>query len=270
LILVVVVGVLLAVDAAAKQAVQRGGTYALGVNTSVNSVSVGVLSGRLSMSGLKVDNPSGFKADRFLTMGDGRVAVSLGSLTKDTIEVPEVALENIDVNLERLGDKANYDVILGNLKKLSGANKPAPSEKEKRLVINDLTIKKVTVRANMLGVGGAASDLTTVTVPIEEIHLSNIGKTGSGAGGSGVTVSELTSVVVQAVLAAAAKTGGNILGPIAGDLQNAVAQLGGLQDVGVQVIGTAGQAAEQIGKAAEGVGKELEKGLKELLPGGKK
>src|SRR5205814_1980323 len=101
LVILLVVGLLFFVDSAAKAGIQRGGTYAMGVDTSVSSVSIGLLSGKLSMSGLKVANPTGFKSDRFMSLGQGDVAVSLGSLTKDTIIVPTLALDTIDVGLEK-------------------------------------------------------------------------------------------------------------------------------------------------------------------------
>lgn len=286
-LIVAVVVALMFLDAAAKQGIQRGATYALGVDTTLNDVDIGVFSGRVSLNGLQVDNPEGFKAERFLALGDGRVAVSLASLTKDTIEVPTLALDTIEVNLERREGASNYQVILDNLEKLGGLSKPEPKPSEKggkRLIIGELTIRNVTINADMLGAGGIAGELTRVTVPISEIKLKNVGQTGSGVGGTGVTVSELAGIVVQAVLAAAAEKGGDILGPLAGELKSAVANLGDLQQLGVEVVGKAGEQAQQIGKdltraaegiqkEVEGVGKELQKGLegvgeglKELFP----
>jgi hypothetical protein len=226
-------------------------------------------------------------------MGEGNVAVSIPSLTKDTITVPTLVLDNINVNLQRKDGSANYQVILDHLKQLGGAQKPQPAPSEsggKKLIINDLSIRHVTVHAD-LGAPGPLGQLATVTVPIDEIKLTNVGKgTGSGVGGSGVTLSQLSSFIVQAVLGAAAEKGAD-LGPIAGELKNAVAQIGDLQNVGVQVVGKAGEAAQQLGqqlnqatqginKATENVSKQLEdatkKGqeqldkLKGLIPGGEK
>jgi hypothetical protein len=279
LLLLLFVG-LFFINGAARRGVEAGGTYALGVNTSLDRLSIGLLSGKLSMGGLRVANPQGFKSDKFMSLGEGDVAVSLASLTKDTIVVPTFALDTIDVNLEKQGGKSNYQVILDNLQKLSagkpGENKPAPKQEGpgKKLVINDLTIRNVTIHADLVDAPGAVGKLTNVTVPISEIKLTNVGKdTGSGVGGSGVTVGQLSSIIVQAVLKAAAEKGGDVLGPIGGELKGAISQLGDLDRVGVQVVGKAGEAAQQVGKAAGDVEKKVEgtvDKLKGLLPGDKK
>jgi hypothetical protein len=285
LIIVAVVGLVLFIDSAAKTGIEKGATYAMGVNTTLDSASIGLFSGKFGLSGLKVANPAGYKDERFLSLGDGRVAVSLGSLTKDTIEVPTFALDTITVNLEKKDGKANYQVILDNLAKLSkGDPSSAPPEQGggKKLIINELTIRNVTVKADLLGAPGAVGAVVNqpITIPISEIKLTNVGKdTGRGVAGSGVTVSQLSSIIVQAVLAAAVENGGNLLpGDIAGELKGALGNLGDLKNVGVQVVGKAGEAAQQIGKQLEGAaneaqkklekaGEELGDKLKGILPG---
>jgi hypothetical protein len=277
IILALVVGMFF-IDAAAKKGIEAGATYALGVNTTLDSASVGIVSGKFGLSGLRVANAPGYPSDKFMSLGDGRVAVSLGSLMNDTIEIPSFSLDTIDMNLEKKEGKANYQVIMDNLAKLSkpGTQPSKPAEGGgKKLVIDELTIRKVKVRADLIGLGAP------VTVPIEEIKLHNVGKTGSGVGGSGVTVGQLSSIIVQAVMAAAVENGGGLLPKdILGDLQGGLQQLGGLKDVGVQVVGKAGEAAKDLSKNLQGVAeegaKELDEakkqleGLKGLLPGGDK
>ena len=82
LVLVVVVVAVIAVvmiDRIAKTGVEQGGTYAMGVTTKLDGIHIGLLSGSVSLDGLSVENPEGFKADHFLKLGDGSVEVSLGS-----------------------------------------------------------------------------------------------------------------------------------------------------------------------------------------------
>jgi uncharacterized protein involved in outer membrane biogenesis len=283
LAVVAVIGIVLLAGSLARAGIEAGATYALGVKTTLGSARVGVFSGQFGMSGLNVANPQGFPASHFLTLGDAGVAVSLTSLTKDIIRVPTFSLDSLDVNLERKGGTANYDVILMNLQKLSGpkdpnAPKPAPSKDGgKRLVIDELTITNVKVHADVPGVG----DLTgsKVDVPIKEIKLRNVGKTGTGVAGSGVTVGELTSIIVQAVFAAVIENGGNLLPKdMLNDLGGQLKQLDGLVNVGVEVGGKAvdvakdiGQHAAQVGqeaaKTVEGAAKEAEKTLKGIGEG---
>lgn len=275
----VVVFVFARVDAIAKMAIERGGTYALGVNTTVKSADVKVFSGEFAMSGLEVANPEGFGAPHFLTMGSAGVAVSLASLNKPIVELPRLSLEELDVRLERRPDGSNYGVILANLEKLkSPAKDTSPQASEKKLVIDELSIKNVKVSIDLLGLPGGSS---RVTVPIGEIKLSQVGKTGKGVGGTGVTLDELAGIVVQAVMAATVDNAGGLLpGDVLGEMKGALGKLGDIGGMGAKVIGEVGGHVEKIGgevgKAAEQAAKEVQKGveqigegLKGLIPGKK-
>lgn len=281
LVLVVVVAFFM-INSIAKAGIEKGGTYALGVPTSVDSVNVDVLGGVFEMKGLEVANPAGFTSPHFLALGSGGVNVTLQSLTKDTVELPRLALDTIDVRLEKKDGKSNYNVILENLKKLSGSDpsKPAPAPgpdaKAKRFVVSDLSVTNVTVHVDLLG--GPASSLTKITVPIDEIKLKNVGRTGSGVAGTGVTMSELSGIIVKAVLAAAVQNGGGLIpADVLGELQGGlagIANLGGsLSEMGLQVVGDAKGAVEQVGKEVEKTVDEAKKtvedigkGIKDLIP----
>lgn len=283
-VVVLVVGVLF-INSIVKTGIEAGGKYALGVPTTVNSVSVGL--GSFGMSGLNVANPQGFTTPHFLQLGDAGVAVSLPSLMQDTIQVPTFALDTLDVNIEKKGGATNYKVILDNLAKLKGADSgkgaPAPSNDGggKKLIISDLTLKNIRVHANLLGDTGVG-DLTKINITIDEIKLQNVGKTDKGVAGSGVTVSQLSSIVVQAILSAVAEKGQGILpGDLLGDLQGQLTSLGGIKDLGLKVVGNVGSSVEQAGKkvvdeatkgvneAADKLKKDVGKGLEGLLPGKK-
>jgi hypothetical protein len=269
---VVVIGAAVLINAAARKGIEAGGSYALGVKTELRSARVGLVSGRFGMSGLKVANPAGFPAPHFLTLGDARVAVSLGTLMEETVELPELTLESIDVRLEKKDDTSNYQVILDNLKKIQGKpdpSKPKPAEKKegKKFVIKQLTVRNVTVHAQLVGgpVGEVTGVLTDVTVPIDEIRLTDVGKTGTGVAGTGVTLGELSGIIVQAVLAAAVAKGGDILpADIGKGLQDGLSGLQSLADMG---IGGLGDLGGEVGKAAEGIGKEGGKAIEEVTKG---
>jgi hypothetical protein len=288
LLVVLVIGAAIAVlvyaDRAVKVAVERGGTYAMGVNTTLGNASVGVLSGRLSLKDLSIANPAGYKSDKFFGMGSTNVAVSLPTLRQQIIEVPTLALEDISINLEKSGGKANYQVILDNLKRFeSGEAKPEekPTGDEKRFVIKDLTIKNVKVHVNLLPEAGA---LTTLNIPIESVELKDVGTAGKG-----VPLSELSNIIIKALLATVADKAGSILpGEILGDLQGGLAQLANLDQLGIKLQSKVGEEAQklidgakgQIDKAAEDLKKKadeavndatkkVEEGLKNLLPGKK-
>ncbi|MGE3107225.1 MAG: hypothetical protein AB7G11_03000 [Phycisphaerales bacterium] len=285
-VVLLIAGIALAfysIDVIAKKGIEKGATYALGVNTTLGSADVGILSGTFSMSDLNVSNPQGFSSPHFLSLGSGGVAVSLNTLRQQTVELPSLSLEHIDVNLERKEAGSNYNVILENLKKVSGdgGSKPStPAGDEKRFVIRDLSIKDITVHLDLVGGPGAIGELTKVNIPIDEIKLTDVGKTGTGVSGTGVTLRELSSIIVQAVLGAAADKGGGLIpGDVLGDLQSRLAGLGDVKSLGMKVLGDAKGTIEQAGKKAiddvtkkaqDAVKDTIDGGLKKLLPGGDK
>jgi uncharacterized protein involved in outer membrane biogenesis len=248
LVLVVVAGVaaFIYIDRIAKAAIERGSTTALGVQTTLGSASVKLFQGGLSLNKLNVANPQGFKSTHFLTLGAGDVTVTLGSLRHDVVKVPSLKLEGVDINLEKGPDKANYQVILANLKKnQAGEGQPPEPKAAKRYIINRLDISNVKVHVNLLGVPGSDLDL-----PIDRIELQNVGSET----GKGVLLRELAGVIVQALLAAVVEKAGAIIpGDIAAELKNG---LGQLQDLSkLADVKELGRAAGELAKPVEQIRK---------------
>ena len=283
LLLIIAFAIFMYVDSLAKQGIERGGTYALGVTTRVQNVDIGLIRGRVEIEGLQVANPTGYTAPHFMRMENGRTEIALRTLRQDVIRIPQLRLSDLELVLERKpGEKANYQVILDNLEKLKGPQKPEPSPEKpegKKVIVDELILRNITVHVDMMrgegAIGQAVGQLARVTVPIEEIRLTEVGQTGSGVAGSGVTLGELAGIVVQAVLAAAVEKGGDILpADLLGDVRARLSALGDLEEVRVQISGQIseiGEALENI-KSPEDVQDVLKKGtegldkLKDLIP----
>ena len=263
-VLIVVVGVVVWIDHIAKVGVERGATYALGVETTLDSMDVGIFGGSVEMTNLDVANPEGFNAPKFLQLGTGRVAVSLGSLMEDTVVVPELTLDNVNMSIERKGKKTNVDAIIANLQKLqSGDSTPQqPRSEAKKFVINEVAVTNVNVSVNMLPIGG---ELTTVPVKIERIELRDV---GSGKD-QGVVLAELTGIVVQAILTAVVDKAGTVLpADILADLTHGLDQIDGLGGDAIKVVGDvtagAGKVLEQAGQATQELNQALNEGSQKL------
>lgn len=249
------------IDRLAAKGVEAGGSYALGVPTSLRGADVGVFEGTVQLEGLQVDNPEGFKADRFLTLGDGGLAVSLKTLREDVVQVPSLALTDIDVYLERGGEgKANYQVIIDNLKRFESGDKPPPKDEPgKRFVIGRVEIKDVTAHVSMLPAGLA--ELTTVDVVVPQIVLTDVGADKP------LKLGELMNVITQAVLATIAANGGGVLpADFAADLQGQLANLDALRERGIDVAADFGKGLEQVAGSLEQIQGEVGK-LQEQLEG---
>lgn len=223
-----IIGVLLVVlliDPIAKAAVERGGTYAMGVDTKVDTMSIGLTSGDVKMVGLQVANPEGFKSDYLMKSGTFAVGVRPGSLMGQTVEVREFTLDGLDMNIELVGLVANVTRIMDNLKKLSSsdpdqAKSKAPPSEGKKVSVTNITIRNVVARFYL---GGKC-----ITVKVPPIEMKNV--TSDNA--KGVAMHELVARIVPAILAAvfdAAKDTVDLkfLGDMNGQLKGVADALGG-------------------------------------------
>ncbi|MCR9075374.1 MAG: hypothetical protein NXI07_04975 [bacterium] len=253
------------VNEIAKEAIERGGTYAMQVDTTVSTVDVNLGAGTATMSGLNIANPNGFDTDHFLNLGDSSARVNLESVRTDTIVMPEITLSGIDVILDKGGSPSNYNTILNSLKRFESEEQTTPDEAQpgKKLVIDRLLLEDINIRvANMPGVSLAVGD---VAVNIPEIELRDIGKEES------MTTAEVINLVVKTVLAAAVEAGGGIIpGDVLSELGNGLAGLESLSDLGIEAISelnldeALGGVQEEINKAAEDVQKSVDDAAKDI------
>ena len=247
-IILIIGGMLFYIDSILKTAVEKGGTFALGTPTSVSSLSLGILSGELDMGGLKVSNPEGYETPHFLLMKDFNVAVNLNSLMKDQIQVPRIILNGVDINLEKSSatKKTNVKQILDHLKTLDSGKKEAPKGKGsgKKISVDLLEIKNLSataVFAPKLGDKGKAE------VQVPDITMKNV-----GSGGKGLTLDELSVLIVSKVLDAIAKSGHGL--PL--DFKNQLNT--GLQSIRGMTVGLEGKTKTMIEGTAGDIGKKVE------------
>lgn len=280
LVVIALVGVLFYLDAIVKSSVERGATIALGVETTLDSADLEILGGSVELDGLAVANPEGFEADHFLTLDETEVVVTMKSLRQPVVHVPKISLEDLHVVLERRDGKANYQHIMDNLGRFKRPGKePSADEAEgKRYIIDELSIEDTRVDVQLLPVGGS---LTTAKVELPVIKLEDIG----AKDGKGVLLSELSGIIVQAVLEEISKSAGDRLpSSILAELDGGLDALGNLGEFGLGALedlkdkgGTLGdfgrdlkensgemfkgageKAGDATGKALEGAGKFLE------------
>jgi len=252
---IVVAGAFFYIDSIAKKAIEQGGEMALGVPTNLESVHISLLGGEASLSGLQIANPVGFKAQTFMELGQGAVAISLGSLMGDTVIIPQVKLSHVRLNLEENGKKNNIDPILTRAKSMGGQKEKSASKPEakggqkegKKFVIEYFSLEDVQINAH-LGLLGHSSSVNLV---LPKIELRNLGGESQG-----LPMPELIQKVVQAILSAAQKSSGQLSPALAKLLSS---ELGGLEEISTEVVG---QAKAQVEKTAS----DLQKNLKKQAP----
>ncbi len=160
-------------DGLVKQAIERWGPEITGVPVKVASVKIEVASGRGTIRGLEVGNPKGFDAPHALKLAEMRLTLDPASLTKDVVTVKELLVLAPEVTYERGQGSDNMATIQKNVDawvaKHGGAKKDDAGP-GKKFVIEDLVVKD-----------GKAHFGTTLSSPIPDLHLRDVGKKSNGA-----------------------------------------------------------------------------------------
>jgi len=265
LIVVVVLVVIAAVaiyfggNYAAKKGVEVGGTAALGVDTKLDSVSIGWFSSTVGMRGLSVGNPEGYKTDRLMALGEGKVSCSIGSLMSDEVQVSEILIDQPELTVELkmgLPPKSNLGDLLSSLTGGEAAE-PAGAETaaDKKFKVDLIRINKTKVRFHM--VGGKTADF--VLPDIEMKDLKN-------ADGTPLMLADIFRQVLASMAVSVAKNGKGVPGNILGQFGDTTAMAKEFLGDGMKNIKGLGDA----GKLLEGATKGLGEGGKGIGDAGKK
>ena len=262
---IVVVGGIMA-DRVAKSAIELGGSYALGVETTLDKVDVQLTKFTklsVNMEKLHIANPEGFDKP-FLDLGSAEVSVD--SLWSKVITVPVLSIRDIDMNLLKNDKGSNYKIILDNLKRFESSESTTSSsssaDKEgMKFIIKEMDIQNVKVHMELTPIGG---QLTAVDVDLDKVNLNDVGTAGKP-----VSAGDLFGIIVKAVLSAAINKGGDLIpGDMLPDLQNGLADLNSLGDMGVSVLtDVGGQLTDITGEAAGEVTENAKKGLEDVGKG---
>ena len=192
LVVVVVLAGVFSIDLLAKAGLEKGAAYALGVETTVDSLSLSLIGGSLSISGLRIANPEGFGSQYFMESGQFDLQLRTGSIFEQTIEFDKFALDGLEINIEQKLPENNVVQILDNLKKFESDQQAEPSE-GKRIKVDRIVIRNVKAHFHLLpGIGPAGP----VTVEVPEIELTDVASDDGG----GILIGQLVGRIVQAVL----------------------------------------------------------------------
>ncbi len=249
-VLILVIALLINVfgDRALKVGIETGAANALKVNVRLNDAALSIFGGKLNLNGLEVDNPQGYQHPQMLTLANTFVAVNIGSLMSDTVEIEKIQLDNISLTIEQKGLTNNLQEILGNLPKSD--TPPSSSDKPgKKLRIKELQINGVEVNAKLLPVPGRAD---TVKLRLTPMTLRNLGTNED------LDVAELTGIILKAIAGGVMEQGKDIL------------PLDMINDLGKGVLGTGQEILQQgtdLGKGIlEGAG-DVGKGATDAIRG---
>jgi len=186
------------VDGLVKQAIERWGPEITGVAVKVGSVKIEVAEGRGTIRGLVVGNPKGFEAPQALKLGEMRLTLDPASVTKDVVVIRELLLVAPDLTYERGQGSDNMTVIQKNVDAWvarHAGSKQADAGPGRKFVIENLVVK-----------AGKARFGTTLSSPLPDLHLRDIGKKSNGAT-AGEAVKQVWGAMLRSVGNLASRAG---------------------------------------------------------------
>ena len=206
-IVVVVLGAGRFLDSIVKKGLETTGSKITQVSVKVDAVSFLLLNGSARVKGLIVGNPQGFKTPQAIRVVTAGVKVNPRSIFSDKIVVRSVLVEAPEITFEGgLGDN-NLSKIMDNMKATAkdaesastNTTVKAAGEPGRRIEVDDLLITGAKVQVSFAALGGKE-----LTLPLPAIHLTNLGKDSAG-----ITASDLTRRVLDAIITATIKTVAN-------------------------------------------------------------
>lgn len=189
----------LSLDFIVKRAIEAYGPDIVGAKVVVESVKLAPADGSGAIRGLAIGNPPGFHSEQSVVVGKIDVTIDPASIAKDVVRVRRITVITPVITFESNRNGSNFDAIQRNVARRTAASKSAASDKQTRLIVDQLVIRGARVNyAPEIATRGA-----TISFDLPDIQLTNIG-TRQG----GVTPAELTNLIAQALVSRMAKAMG--------------------------------------------------------------
>jgi len=187
-------------------AVTTAGPEIIQAKVSLKETIIDASTGKGSLRGLLIGNPEGFETESAFKMDNVEVTLDTDSIASDTVVIKKIDILTPEVTYELGGSGSNVSAIQNNVdafvKKYVGASKSneesAAQESGTKMIIDHLYVKggKVNISASFLGGN-------SMTVPLPDIHLKDIGKKENGAT-AGEVVKAIIGALNKAILKAVA------------------------------------------------------------------
>ncbi len=218
---------------------------------SVADVGISVFGGEAKIKDFFLGNPKGFKSDQAMTVGSIYVDIDESSITENPIIINKIEIVAPEITYEKIKNSDNFQTLLKNVQgSVKAEKKSSKDEKsDKRIVIHNVIVKDGKVNLTMTALAGK-----TITAPLPDIHLKDIGKQKEGA-----TPAEAFEQIFS-----------SIYGSISADsvtqvFTDGLKQLGGLKDLGATGLKTGTDAAQKLMDSSTKSVESATKGIKSLF-----
>jgi uncharacterized protein involved in outer membrane biogenesis len=212
LVVLVVIGVIIAgtfLGDIVKQGVETIGPKITKVSVKLDEVHLSLWTGSAEIKGLVVGNPEGYQTPQAISAGLIAVGVNPLSVLSDKIVVRSLHMESPEITFEGGLAGNNLSKIMDNVNAAAknaaqtgspvSTNATAQAKPAKNLEVDDLLITGAKVHVNLTDPVGKE-----MTLSLPPIHLTDLGKNADG-----ITATELTRSVLDAVVSATVKAVSN-------------------------------------------------------------
>jgi uncharacterized protein involved in outer membrane biogenesis len=183
-----------------KAGIEKAGPSVTGVSVNVEKVNISLLTGTAGVKGFVVGNPPGYTSPQAISLGEASLGISPFTVFSDKIVIHSIRIIAPDITIE--GNLLNGN---NNLSKIL-ANAEASNKSGGPVTTNEVTgktkpAKKFEVDDFLMS--GAKVHYGSTTLPLPDIHLTDLGKTEEGITSADLTKQILSQVTVESIKAVA-------------------------------------------------------------------
>lgn len=154
------------------RASEKVATNALGVNVTIGGLDLSLAEKRVSVSDIRIANPSGYKGRYIMQVAD--VTIGLDTASKQLIDFNNIDVTGSTVNVEV--NEKGMNVLDLKKKLASGSSKeetPATTEDAIKVIVKKMAINATTINTSVTFLD---RDIASITMP--SVRFSNIGQGG--------------------------------------------------------------------------------------------
>ncbi len=183
------------------RAINDSGHRFLNVETRVESCRLSLLNGSLSLRGIELKNPEGFKSPRMVYLEEISLSLALTSLFKDRIQIKDVRILGTELTYEIVGfGRSNLSVFMDGLRKQLHRNGPFLEKNEAERKRKSVVIDRLSVEGGRVTLSAVFSQGQGIVLALPPLELRDIGKDRP------MSVSEAVSEVLRKLGHAALST----------------------------------------------------------------
>ncbi len=225
-VLVVLVVAAMFLGSIVKKGVETVGPTLTQTDVKLSSASISLLSGSGSIKGFVLGNPAGYKGDFAIKVGKVDLGVQPASVFGDKVHITHLRVEAPEIAIEGGPKNNNLTKIMDNVEAATGGAGSSPAKPAgpsqgaaRKLQVDDFVLTGGKVHVSTLLTGGQP-----VTLPLPDIHFTNLGEGPDGITAGELTrkiLGEITSETITVLTKDVANLGKGLMNSATGALQGA-------------------------------------------------